>query len=133
MSTKFGGQGNSSTEEEEDVEQVEGSWDEFVDGEFFLEADRNKVEEGEHGEYGHEHGVVDDRRVAGESGGNHVTDESHDDGREDQLFRCQDLLVTRGARWWELTSTARRPSCTMLAISTELVQKSDFKSTRLGM
>lgn len=87
VSTELGCQCDSGTEVEENVEQVQSSWDEFVEGQALSEVDENQIEECEQAEYCREHGVVDDRWVSGESFSNHVTDETHDDYREDELER----------------------------------------------
>lgn len=72
VSTELGGQGDSCTEEEEHIEDIHGSWNELVEGEFFLESNRDEVEQSDHGEDGNEYRVVDDGWVAGKSCGNHV-------------------------------------------------------------
>jgi len=60
MSTKLCSHGNCRTEVEEDVEEIQGSWNKLVECEFFPEANGDEVEEREHAEYGYEHVVVDD-------------------------------------------------------------------------
>lgn len=87
MGSKLSSQCNSCAEQEEDVEQVECSWDEFVDSELLFDAYRNEVEQREHGEDGDEHCVVDDGWVAGKGRSDHVADETHNYGGKDKLYR----------------------------------------------
>jgi hypothetical protein len=52
-----------------------------------FECDEDEVEEGEHGEDGDEHVVVDDGRVAAGGGGNDVADKSHDEESPEELHK----------------------------------------------
>lgn len=81
---------NTSNQGEDGVEDVEDKWEHRVDGEAVLDGRRDEVEEREHGEDGHEHVVVDDRRPAGD--GDHVADEGH--AEEDPEELCAGVSVT---------------------------------------
>lgn len=87
MRTKLGGHGDGSAEEKEDIEGIEGDGDDGVAGEGLIEADAYQIEERQHGKGGHEDVVVDEGRVARESGGNHVADQGHDDEDAEKLDR----------------------------------------------
>ena len=76
--TKLSGQGHRAAEEEKSVEDVERERDGRV-GHHAGECAGDEEEEREHGEDGDEHGVVDDRGVAGEGFGDHVADEGQDE------------------------------------------------------
>lgn len=94
VSTKLSRKCNSCTEEEQDVKQIQGCWDEFVDCEFLLEADRNEVEEREQGEHSDEHSVVDHRWVSREGGGDDVANQPHNYNGEGELHTGQKLKTT---------------------------------------
>lgn len=81
MCTQFGGHGDSGAEEEEDVESVQGNWDDGMAGKRIVESNCCQVEQGQHAKDGHEDIVVDQRRVARESSCDHATHEGqHEKG-----------------------------------------------------
>lgn len=58
------GHGDGAREEQQDHERVDPRRQVRVDPEILLDGGRDQVEEGEHGDHGQEHGVVDHGRVA---------------------------------------------------------------------
>lgn len=81
--TESSGESDGRAEPEEDNDGVKSEWDRGHDGPLLLDGRRDQENEREHGDDGAEHGVVDDGRVGAH--GDHVTDESHDDERAEEL------------------------------------------------
>lgn len=85
VDVKSGGHGNGTAEVEDGIEHIKDDHQQGVALEGLLDGGRDEVEEREHGEDGHEHVVVDERRVAGVGSGDHVTDEGHDQKSPEEL------------------------------------------------
>ena len=92
MHAKFGSHDNACNEEQESVDDVEGEHNDRVDGQGFLDAGRDEVEQREHRKDGHEDGEIDSGRVTGESLGDHVTREGQDEQRPQEL-KCPGSTV----------------------------------------
>lgn len=82
--TKLGGEGDSTAEPEEDVEDVEGNRKHGVNDGGVGESGKSEVEQAEHGEDGDEHAVINNAGSAAVVG-NHVAYESHDDEGPEEL------------------------------------------------
>jgi len=85
VDTKLGRCCDSTAEEEQRVQHVEGHGDRRVEHEALDDGGRNEVEQRKHGEDGAEHVVVDDRWVASVGRCDHVTDQRHDKQGPEEL------------------------------------------------
>lgn len=117
MHSHVGGQSDTADEEEKGVESVQGEHGQW-DGHAFDDGRSNEVEQGQHGEDGDKHDVVDDGVVAGESLGDHVAGQGQDEeGQEELSTESESQLVRAGRQRRELegrqTWRPRRPSCTI--------------------
>lgn len=114
MHSHVGGQSDTADEEEEGVESVKGEHGQW-DGHAFDDGRSNEVKQGQHGENGDKHDVVDNGVVAGESLGDHVAGQGQDEeGQEELATRSESQLVRAGRQRRELegrqTWRPRRPS-----------------------
>ena len=64
VGTQFRSSRDSTAKPEDAVQDVENEWDDWVEGNAFLQSCGNEVEEREHAENGHKEVVVDDAVVA---------------------------------------------------------------------
>jgi hypothetical protein len=74
-----------TAEPKQSVERIKRQWYDTVDREGFHEGRGDEVEEGEHGEDGAEHAVVDDGWVASCGVRNNVAHECHDEEGPEEL------------------------------------------------
>ena len=81
MYTELCRERNSTDQEEEGVDRIDGQHEHRVDGETLVGGGREQINEREHGEDGEEHAVVDDGWVAGERVMDHVSSQDQDEKR----------------------------------------------------
>lgn len=86
---EVGCQSYGTAEEEDGVQDVENKRNDRVASQSLVEGDGDEVEQAQHREHGHKHGVVDDGRVARVGIGNHITDQGHNEEGPDELFSGQ--------------------------------------------
>lgn len=79
MHSKVSREWHCSAEPEKSQEQIKTKHEHWVELKAVIEGGGDEVEEGEHGDDGEEHGVVDNWRIASERIVNHVSDERHDE------------------------------------------------------
>lgn len=87
MHVELSRHGHCSAEPEESVKQVQASWNEFVEGELFLEGDGDQIEQCKHRENRAKHVVVNHRWVSCKRCCNHVADKGHHQECEEELWQ----------------------------------------------
>lgn len=97
--TESSGESDGRAEPEKNNDGVKSEWNRGHNRPLLLDGRGNQENEREHGDDGAEHCVVDDGWVGAH--GNHVTDESHDDQRTEELCRSISLGVLRALRGWD--------------------------------
>ena len=85
VNAKLGGHGDGTAEPQKSVDTIKRNHDHGVTLECFLDCSRNEVEERQHRKDGEKHIVVDDGRVTGEAGRDHVANKRHDEQRPEEL------------------------------------------------
>ena len=127
MHSHVGGQSDATDEEEKGVESVKGEHGQW-DGHAFDDGRSNEVEQGQHGEDGDKHDVVDDGVVAGESLGDHVARQGQDEeGQEELATESESRSGERAGRQREVegqqTWRPRRPSCTICMLKVVMFEE----------
>lgn len=77
--------GNATNEEEQCVGNIKSNHKHWVEGKVGVECCRYQVEERQHSEHRHEHVIIHNRVITGESGCDHVSDESYDEESPEEL------------------------------------------------
>ncbi len=97
MYSHVGGESNTTDDEKEGIDSIEGEHSNW-NGDALDYSRSDEVEEGQHGEYGDKHDVVDNGVVASEGLSNHVASQGQDDECQEELATesdCQSLHLGR--------------------------------------